>query len=103
MKLIIKEYLVSLRERGELDALLPDLLSQMGLRVFSRPGRGPREFGVDIAAAGKIEDETEKVYLLSVKSGNLGRKDWDSGLQSLRPSLNEIIDVYIPTHLPPAI
>ncbi len=101
MKLVIKEYLTSLRERGELDALLPDLLSQMGLRVFSRPGRGTRQYGVDIGAIGKIEDSPEKVYLLSVKAGNLGRKDWDSGSeQDLRPSLNEILDVYIPTHLP---
>ncbi len=101
MKLVIKEYLTSLRERGELDALLPDLLSQMGLRVFSRPGRGTRQYGVDIGAVGEIEDSPEKVYLLSVKAGNLGRKDWDSGSeQDLRPSLNEILDVYIPTHLP---
>ncbi len=101
MKLVIKEYLTSLKERGELDALLPDLLSQMGLRVFSKPGRGTRQHGVDIAAVGKVEDEVEKVFLLSVKSGNLGRKDWDSGsAQDLRPSLNEILDVYIPTHLP---
>lgn len=100
MKLIIKEYLSSLRERGELDVLLPDLLSQMGLRVFSRPSRGTRQFGVDIAAVGSLKGDVKKVYLLSVKSGNLGRQDWDTGVQSLRPSLNEIFDVYIPTHLP---
>lgn len=101
MRLIIKEYLTSLKERGELDVLLPDLLSQMGLHVFSKPGRGTRQYGVDIAAAGKIENGPEKVILLSVKPGNLGRKDWDSGSeQNLRPSLNEILDVYIPTHLP---
>ncbi len=34
MKLMIRQYLASLKERGELDALLPDLLSQMGLEVF---------------------------------------------------------------------
>jgi len=101
MKLIIKEYLSSLRERGELDVLLPDLLSQIGLRVFSRPGRGTRQYGVDIAAVGALQDGVEKVFLLSVKSGNLGRQDWDTGVQSLRPSLNEIIDFYIPAHLPP--
>jgi len=102
MKLIVKEYLTSLKERGELDAFLPDLLSQMGLNVFSRPSRGTRQYGVDIAAVGKIEEGLKKVFLLSVKSGNLGRKDWDGGSpQGLRPSLNEIVDVYILTHLPP--
>lgn len=31
MKLILKEYLRSLKERNELDALLPDLLTEMGM------------------------------------------------------------------------
>lgn len=101
MKLIIKQYLTSLRERGELDAILPDLLSQMGLRVFSRPSTGPRQYGVDIAAVGRLDNGTESVYLLSVKSGDLGRKDWNSGRsQDLQQSLDEILGVYIPTHLP---
>ena len=35
MKLILKEYLASLKERGDLDkALLPNLLSAMGLQVL---------------------------------------------------------------------
>tara|TARA_R110002012_G_C11624114_1_gene609302 strand:+ start:1824 stop:1976 length:153 start_codon:yes stop_codon:yes gene_type:complete len=38
MKLVIRQYLASLKERGELDALLPDLLSQIGLEVFLKPG-----------------------------------------------------------------
>jgi len=101
MKLILKEYLASLKEREELDALLPDLLSQMGLNVISKPGRGTRQFGVDIAAVGKINGGPEKVYLLSVKSGDLGRKDWNSGsVQDLQPSLDDILTVYIPTHIP---
>ena len=44
MKLIIREYLAGLRERDELDALLPDLLSQMGLDVFSKPAVGGRHW-----------------------------------------------------------
>lgn len=101
MKLIIREYLASLRERGELDVVLPDLLSQMGLNVFSRPGRGTRQDGVDVAAVGTIDGESEKVYLFSIKPGNLTRKDWDGdAVQSLRPSLNEILDAYIPSRLP---
>lgn len=102
MKLIIKQYIASLKERGELDELLPDLLSQMGLNVFSRPGRGTRQYGVDIGAVGSIEKEPETVYLLSVKPGDLTRKDWNSGSpQDLQPSLDEILTVYIHSHLPP--
>lgn len=101
MKLIIKQYLASLKERDELDALLPDLLSQMGLNVFSRPGRGTRQNGVDIAAVGAINGDQEKVYLFSLKSGDLTRTSWDGDSpQALRPSLNEILDAYIPTRLP---
>lgn len=101
MKLILKQYLSSLRERGELDAILPDLLSQLGLNVYSRPGRGTRQDGVDVGAVGSLDSGPEKVYLFSIKPGDLTRKDWDSGsVQSLRPSLNEILDAYIPNRLP---
>lgn len=101
MKLIIKEYLASLKERRELDAVIPDLLSQMGLNVFSRPGVGTLQHGVDVAAVGRIDDGPEKVYLFSIKPGDLGRKDWSTeSPQSLRPSLTEILDSYIPHRLP---
>jgi hypothetical protein len=101
MKLILKQYLSSLRERGELDAILPDLLSQLGLNVYSRPGRGTLQRGVDVGAVGKINGGPEKVYLFSIKAGDLTRRDWDGDSdQSLRPSLNEIIDAYIPNRLP---
>lgn len=101
MKLIIREYLASLKERDELDALLPDLLSQMGLVVFSKPGRGTKQYGVDIAAFGSLNGEPSKVYLFSIKAGDLGRQDWCSGSpQDLFPSIQQIIHTYIPTHLP---
>lgn len=101
MKLIIKQYLASLKERDELDAVLPDILSQMGLNVYSRPGRGTRQDGVDVAAVGSLNGDVEKVYLFSIKAGDLTRNFWDGdALQSLRPSLNEILDAYIPNRLP---
>ncbi|WP_320008344.1 hypothetical protein [Maridesulfovibrio sp.] len=101
MKLVLREYLASLKERDELDAILPDLLSELGLTVFSRPGRGTRQDGVDIAAVGCFEDDVERVYLLSVKSGDLTRTSWSGNSeQALRPSLEEILDSYIPNRLP---
>ena len=99
MKLIVKEYLAALKERQELDAILPDLLSQLGLTVFSKPSIGTRQYGVDVAAVGNLGDG-EKVYLFSVKSRDLTHHDWDNGPQSLRASINDIVDTYIPTHLP---
>ena len=102
MKLILKQYLASLKERKELDAVLPDLLSSMGMNVFISPTRGVKEYGVDIAAVGHVKAEEEKVYLISVKSGNLTRDTWNGNTdQALRPSLDEIQDSFIPSRLPP--
>lgn len=100
MKPVIREYLVSLKERGELDAILPDLLSELGYTVFSKPSRGTRQFGVDVAAIGPSGDD--RIYLFAIKRGDLTRSEWN-GLsdQALRPSLDEIFDAYIPNHLPP--
>jgi hypothetical protein len=100
MKLVIREYLGSLKERDELDAMLPDLLSETGFTVYSRPSRGTRQHGVDIAAVGPDASGEQKVHLFSVKQGDLGRADWDGTPQALRPSLNEIRDVYIRTSIP---
>ena len=96
MKLIFMEYLASLKERGELDVILPDLLSEIGWSVFSKPAVGTRQHGVDVAAVGADDaGEKKKVFLFSIKAGDLRRSSWDSGKQSLRQSLNEIRDVYI--------
>jgi hypothetical protein len=104
MKLIFRQYLASLRERDELDKVVPDLLSELGFSVISRPSRGTRQYGVDVAALSQTNsDDRRKLYLFSLKSGDLTRDDWDNGTpQSLRSSINEIIDVYIPTHIPKA-
>lgn len=100
MKLIIREYLSSLKERDELDAILPDLLSELGFVVYSRPQRGTTQYGVDIAAVGNDDDGEQKVFLLSVKQGDLTRQEWHKVPQGLRASLDDIRDTYIPTRVP---
>ncbi|MBR1240276.1 hypothetical protein JQ620_09080 [Bradyrhizobium sp. AUGA SZCCT0274] len=101
MKLLLSDYLGSLKERGELDAILPDLLSEIGFHVISRPAIGVAQRGVDIAAVGKDRDGVRKLFLFSVKAGDLTRSEWDTGIQALRPSLNEILDEYIPQRILP--
>lgn len=103
MKLILKQYLASLKERKELDAVLPDLLSSMGMNVFISPTRGFKEYGVDIAAVGRLKgDNEDSVYLFSVKSGNLTRETWTGqSNQSLLPSLQEVLYGFIPNRIPP--
>lgn len=101
MKLIIKEFLAGLKERNELDAIIPDLLSEMGLHVFSKPKRGISEFGVDVAAYGKIDDEEDTVYLLSIKPGDLTRTEWAKQDPSeIQPSLIEAKTTYVVNRLP---
>ena len=96
MKSILKDYLRSLKERKELDALLPNLLSTIGLNVITKPSIGTTQHGVDCYAVGKMpSDEEDNIYLLTIKSGDLSRNNWDIGEQAARASLNEILDVYI--------
>ncbi len=89
MRLIIKDYLLQLKEKDELDLLLCDLLFQMGYITDNKPETGNRQYGVDIRAHNKHE-----VLLCVVKQGNLDRRNWDSGPNAVRQSLNEILDVY---------
>lgn len=102
MKQILRQYLADLRERDELDAILPALLSEAGFNVISKPSRGTRQMGVDVAAVGNDPDDSNrrKLFLFVVKRGDIRRADWDSGAQSVRPSLEEIQDSYIPHRIP---
>lgn len=103
MKLVVLHYLRSLRERDELDAILPDLLAESGFEVLTRPRRGTRQAGVDVAAVGPNRDSggDRSLFLFTIKSGDLTREHWDTGQQAVRPSINEILDDYIPNRIPP--
>lgn len=103
MKLVVLHYLRSLRERDELDAILPDLLAESGFEVLTRPRRGTRQAGVDVAAVGPNRDSggDRCLFLFTIKSGDLTREHWDTGQQAVRPSINEILDDYIPNRIPP--
>ncbi len=99
MRFILSEYITLLKEDGELDTLITDLLVGMKITPISIPQRG-RQHGVDIAAVGiDPDDGKKKMFLFVVKQKNLTRSNWDSGVNSVRQSLNEVIDVYIRTML----
>ncbi|EMW1014526.1 hypothetical protein AAEK50_001387 [Serratia marcescens] len=102
MKVLISQYIKTLKERNELDRLLPNLLLSMNIVPLFTTQTGTRQYGVDIAAIGKDpEDGRKKVFLFVIKQKDLGRVEWDTGINSIRPSLNEIFDVYIRNHLLP--
>lgn len=103
MKLIIREYLTLLKESGELDRLLPDLLLSMSIPPISRAQVGVRQAGVDVAAVGEHPDTGIKtLFLFLIKQGDMGRADWNNGQQAVRPSLDEIKDVYIQNNISPS-
>lgn len=90
MRLIIKDYLLHLKEKDELDLLLCDLLLQMGYATDSKPKSGNRQYGVDIRA-----HNSKEILLCVVKQGNMDRRVWDADPNAVRQSLDEIQDVYI--------
>ncbi|WP_293924044.1 hypothetical protein [Sphingobacterium sp. UBA6320] len=102
MKLILAEYINSLKEDGELDKVIQDILRANGVEIFSRPERG-RQYGVDIYAVGKdfTDDDKKKVFLITVKQGDLDRQNWDREVNSVRQSLDEIREVFVPNNLAP--
>ncbi|HYD12880.1 MAG TPA: hypothetical protein VEC11_08535 [Allosphingosinicella sp.] len=93
---IVREFFRGLRERDELDAIIPELLTAMGMEVLSRPMLGTRQYGSDVAAVGTDDDGVRKLFLFSIKRGDLNRREWDGDSdQALRQSLNEIRDAYL--------
>jgi hypothetical protein len=100
MRLIILEYLSMLKESKELDSLLVILLQSMDIEVISKPVIGGRQFGVDVAAVGKDpEDGVKKLFLFVVKQGNINRSNWNNKPQDARQSIDEILDVYLKSHV----
>jgi hypothetical protein len=97
MRLILSQFLRTLRERDEFDRLLPDLLVAMGYVPLAKPQTGVRQFGVDLAAVGKSPvDGVDEMLLFVIKRGDIGRRDWDNGEPtSVRPSINEALDFYL--------
>jgi hypothetical protein len=92
---IVREFFRGLRERGELDVIIPELLTAMGYEVISRPMIGTRQYGADVAAIGTDDDGVRKLFLFVIKKGDLTRDEWDVSPQAVRPSLNEVRDAYL--------
>ncbi|MBP3603214.1 MAG: hypothetical protein J6J79_03585 [Lachnospiraceae bacterium] len=90
MRLIIKEYILQLKEKDELDELLSELFVQKGYIADNQPKTGNRQFGVDI----QLHNDKE-LLLLVVKQGDITRDVWDGNKNAVRPSLDEIKDVAI--------
>lgn len=101
MKLLVRQHLQGMKERGELDVLLPQLLSELGYEVIHHPRIGGRQAGVDVAAVGPDPDANgrKSLLLFVIKSGDVGRADWNGALQGVLPSLDEVVYDYIPNRV----
>ena len=101
MKAVLRQYMASLKERDELDKILPDILSERGHNILSRPTRGFAQYGADVTSVGPHPITGNSCYFVwSIKSGDLTRSEWDTGDQGLRTSLNQIRDVHLVKHVP---
>jgi hypothetical protein len=97
---IIREYFKGLKEQDELDVVIPDLLTSMGFEVVRRPKSGNRQYGADVIAVGTDTDGERKLFVFSIKRGDLTRQEWAGGEQALRQSLDEIKDVILNNRAP---
>jgi hypothetical protein len=100
IKLVLSHYLAGLRERNELDALLPELLLSMGHSVLSRPQVGVNQAGVDVVSTCVEADGRTVVYLFVIKFGDIGRDGFFGGKQAVDPSIREASNTFIRNRLP---
>lgn len=100
IRLVLTHYLATLRERNELDALLPELLVAMGHNVLSRAQVGVPQGGVDVLSSLAAPDGPEEAFLFIIKFGDIGREDLYAGAQSIQPSVREASTEYVQNRLP---
>jgi hypothetical protein len=102
MKLEVTDYIASLKEENELDQLIQDLLREFDFEIVFGPQKGERQYGVDIYAVGEDwQDNKRKVFLITVKQGDLDRKNWEGSVQAIEPSLRNILSVFIRNNVLP--
>jgi hypothetical protein len=95
MRLMIKEYISSLREEGELDTFIKEILFIKKIIPLTNIIKGYRQYGVDIATIGKDDDGNKKLFIITVKCGDISRKVWDGDQNAVRQSLDQIQETFI--------
>jgi hypothetical protein len=100
IQLVLSHYLAGLRERDELDVLLPELLKAMGHSVLSRPQIGVPQAGVDVVSTEEGENGEVEVFLFVIKFGDVGRDDFYGGKQAIDPSIREACNDFARNRLP---
>lgn len=97
IRLILSDYLQSLKERDELDYLFPLLLEQMRYKVVktAKSSHGQPEYGKDIIATYREKNGHEKLCIFQIKAGS--DRDLDNTVfykqDGVRESLLQVKDV----------
>lgn len=102
MKLVLADYIAALKEDQELDSFVVNLLKELDIIPLTVPQRG-RQHGVDIAAVGpdfESASNIETLFLFVIKQGDFSRSNWNTGVNAIRPTLDEILDSYTPSSVP---
>lgn len=90
MRLILKDYIETLKEEIELETLLENILIMNDFTDIVRPQKGVAQHGVDFSAK-----KNGAIYLFVLKQKDIDKNNWNSGNNAVRPTLDEIQDVYI--------
>jgi len=99
IQLVLSHYLSGLRERDELDALLPELLQAMGHSVHSRAQIGVNQGGVDVMSTKEDAQGKTEVFLFIIKFGNVNRNDFYGTQQAISPSIRQAYTEYVRNRL----
>ncbi|WP_325918557.1 hypothetical protein [Pseudomonas frederiksbergensis] len=99
IQLVLSHYLSGLRERDELDALLPELLQAMGHSVHSRAQIGVNQGGVDVMSTKEDAQGQTEVFLFIIKFGNVNRNDFYGTQQAISPSIRQAYTEYVRNRL----
>lgn len=102
IRLLLESFLGLMKESGELDKLLPLLVTSMGHDIPFSAQKGIREYGIDVVSVGRDpEDGHRKIFYWLIKCGDIGRTEWNLTNQSIRQSIDDAGDTFLSTNVLP--
>ncbi len=87
--IIVMNYLKSLKEDSQLDAIFPMLLHVLGYDILSTPKeyKGFSQYGKDIVAVKEDDDGIKKKFFFELKAGDIDKSNWFIEKNGVRDTL----------------
>ncbi|PJC07840.1 MAG: hypothetical protein CO068_04075, partial [Flavobacteriaceae bacterium CG_4_9_14_0_8_um_filter_34_30] len=100
--IIVMNYLKSLKEDAQLDAIFPMLLHVLGYEILSTPleFKGLSQYGKDIVAIKKDSDGIKKKFYFELKAGDIDNSNWFKEKNGVRDTLKMTADHEFKTSYP---